>query len=197
MFAGVFPPFFQFPCLCLNLVHCVNASSRSSFLVGPIISSPGSAAIDNKKRVYFAGPDMLSTAGGQRYQHFMIKAAGGINVAQSSKEGWSGITLEQLINWDPQVIIVADYCSSTPKSFLTDPRLKEIQAVKTDNVFKVPSFILSWDVPSPESLLGIMWLSNTLYPSTINFNLKKTIKKFYSSMYDYNPSNSELSTILD
>lgn len=155
------------------------------------------AAIDNKKRVYFAGPDMLSTAGGQRYQDFMIQAAGGINVAKSSKEGWSGITLEQLISWDPQVIIVADYCSATPKTFLTDPRLKEIQAVKTDNVFKVPSFILSWDVPSPESLLGIMWLSNTLYPSTINFDLNKIIKRFYLSMYDYNPSNSELSAMLD
>lgn len=153
--------------------------------------------IASKKRVYFAGPDMLSTSGGDRYQHFLIEAAGGINVAEQNRGGWSGITIEQLIAWDPQVIIVAEYGSARPKSFLNDSRLKGIKAIKTGQVFKIPSFIFSWDVPTPESLLGIMWLANKMYPSRVSFDLKKEIRSFYSTMYDYTPSQSEIISILD
>jgi iron complex transport system substrate-binding protein len=152
--------------------------------------------ITRKKQVYFAGPTMLSTSGGDRYQHFLIQAAGGVNVAKANRGGWSGITIEQLISWNPEVIIVARYGAARPDSFVKDLRFREIQAVKKGQVLQVPSFIFSWDVPTPESLLGIMWLANTLYPNRVTFDLNNEIKSFYSKMYDYTPSQAEIDSIL-
>jgi len=81
--------------------------------------------------------------------------------------------------------------------YFHDSRLKGIKAIKTGQVFKIPSFIFSWDVPTPEALLGIMWLANKIYPSGVDFDLKEEIRSFYSTMYDYTPSQSEIISILD
>ncbi|HMB32063.1 MAG TPA: hypothetical protein VKN82_09590 [Desulfohalobiaceae bacterium] len=45
--------------------------------------------------------------------------------------------------------------------------------------------------------MGIMWLANKIYPSGVDFDLKEEIRSFYSTMYDYTPSQSEIISILD
>jgi len=152
--------------------------------------------IKNKKKIYYAGPNMLSTAGGDFYQNFIIEYAGGINVAHDNKSGWSNISVEQLIAWNPDFIFIGNYGTARIGSFMEDKRLKVISAVQSKDVYMSPSYIGPWDVPNPESILGIMWLANRLYPKEISFDMAQEMKKFYTICYGYTPDNNEIARVL-
>ena len=143
--------------------------------------------ITERKKVYFAGPAMLSTAGGDFYQNYVIEYAGGINVASQGRGGWCSVSLEHLLDWNPDFIFIGNYGTARATDFTDDPRLSEITAVKNSDVFMARYYIGSWDVPTPESLLGIMWLANTLYPEQISFDMNAEARGFYTRFHGTYP----------
>lgn len=155
------------------------------------------AHIGQRKKVYFAGPAMLSTAGGDFYQNFVIEYAGGVNVARDGSGGWCSVSLEHLLSWNPDFIFIGNYGTARVKDFTQDRRLKHITAVKNRDVFMSRSYIGSWDVPTPESLLGIMWLANKLYPEEVHFDMGAEMTEFYRTCYGYTPSRDEIASVLE
>jgi len=154
------------------------------------------AHMKDRKRVYFAGPAMLSTAGGDFYQNCVIEYAGGINVAGKGRGGWCAVSIEHLIDWDPDFIFIGNYGTARVESFTSDIRLQGIKAVKKGHVYMSRYYIGSWDVPTPESILGIMWLANMLYPDEIEFDMNREMKGFYETCYGYSPGDREIAEVL-
>ncbi|MDD2389402.1 MAG: ABC transporter substrate-binding protein [Desulfobacterales bacterium] len=152
--------------------------------------------IQQKKTVYFAGPSMLTTASGEHYQNFLIESASGINTAGESRGGWASISIEQLLKWNPDLIFIGNYGTARVGSFTGDSRLSDVAAVRRGNVFMSRFYIGSWDVPTPESILGIMWLAGKLYPEHIRFNMAEEMTYFYSTFYGYTPSSDEIEAVL-
>ena len=75
--------------------------------------------IQDRKKVYLAGAHgLLSTCSKDMYQDFIIEKAGGINVAHSLSGGWNRISTEQLINWNPDVIVSVRYCKEGDPNFI-------------------------------------------------------------------------------
>ncbi len=155
------------------------------------------SCIAERKKVYFAGPAMLSTAGGDFYQNFIIEHAGGINVAAEGSGGWCPVSVEHLLLWNPDFIFIGNYGTARVKDFLQDSRLSEITAVKNRDVYMSRSYIGSWDVPTPESLLGIMWLANMLYPEEVRFDMAAEMTEFYRTCYGYTPGADEIAGVLE
>ena len=153
--------------------------------------------VKNRKKVYFAGPSMLGTAGTDCYQDSLIGYAGGVNVAHALKGGWNTISVEHLLEWNPDLIFIGTYGNARVKSFANDSRLQDISAIRKKNVFMSRTYIGSWDVPTPESLLGIMWLANRLYPDDVRFNMKKEFKSFYETCYGYTPEEQDILSVLE
>lgn len=153
--------------------------------------------LTERKKVYFAGPAMLSTAGGDFYQNYVIEYAGGINVAGDGRGGWCSVSLEHLLAWNPDLIFIGNYGTARVRDFTGDPRLREISAVKDAAVFMARYYIGSWDVPTPESLLGIMWLANKLYPDEVNFDMANEMQEFYTTCYGYRPTEQEIMQVLE
>ena len=44
------------------------------------------------------------------FQHYLIEQAGGINVAAELTGGWQEVSAEQVVSWNPDVIILDPYC---------------------------------------------------------------------------------------
>ena len=138
----------------------------------------------DKPKVYIAGSDMYSTAGKDMFQNSLIDLCGGINVASSLSGGWSKISPEQLIQWNPDEIILTQYCGVKPADVLSNPSLKDINAVKNKKVYLIPSKISPWDMPCPQTILGIMWLSQKLNPEVFkDTNITKEADSFYEKFY--------------
>ena len=128
---------------------------------------------------------MLRTAGAGMYQNEMLALAGGQNVAAELKENyWADISYEQLLTWDPEVIVLASDASYTVEDVLADPALAEVDAVKNGRVYHMPGGVEAWDSPVPTSLFGSMWLASKLHPEQFAPSRYENIAtEFYKTFY--------------
>lgn len=140
----------------------------------------------NKPKVYMAGGSMYLTPGKNMFQNSFIELGGGINVAGSLSKSakWSEISAEQLIRWNPDIIILTQYSAVKPQDVLNNEGLKDINAVKNKKVYLIPSKMSSWDMPCPQTVLGIMWLNTKTNPEVFkDTNITKEVDDFYQKFY--------------
>ena len=138
--------------------------------------------------VYLAGnSSMLSTAGKNMYQSEMITLAGGKNVAEEIAEDyWVTISYEQLLAWNPEVILMASDASYTVEDVLSDPNLSQCRAVQNKMVIQMPDVAESWDSPVPGGILGSLWLASEIRPEEISSEFcSEMINEFYSAFYGF------------
>ena len=145
--------------------------------------------------VYFCGSSPLRAASGDMYQSLMVDAAGGISVTAGLHGYWNDVNIEQVLVWNPDVIIITSYGGLTPQQILEDPDWQGIPAVKNGRVYRMPALAAAWDTPVPDSLLGIMWLADKLYPDEVNIDLASECRTFYRDFYDYALSDEEVSRL--
>lgn len=140
-----------------------------------------------KKRVYLSGnSSFFSTAGNQMYQSDMITLAGGENVAKDIEDSyWVTVDYEQILAWDPEVIILAANAEYTVEEVLADENLASCTAIQNGDVYKIPSDVEAWDSPVPGGILGSVWLANVLHPEVITSQERdRIIKEFYETFYE-------------
>jgi iron complex transport system substrate-binding protein len=176
-----------------------NAEEINSYFEDKLtyIQQTTSALQDKKVKVYVSGSSLLSTFGKDYFQTFMIENAGGVSVSSSTIGGKIDISLEQLLAWNPDVIILTSYTPDSVQSVLSNPSLAVLKAVKDKRVYKLPTYIVSWDTPVPESFLGTMWIANKLYPKELSFDMVKEIKEFYLKVYNFNIPDDDLNKLID
>ena len=60
----------------------------------------------------------------------------------------------------------------------------------------MPKYLMSWELPVPETILGTMWLQSTLYPDNVKFNMNNEIKEFYKKFYQLDLTSKDIDGIL-
>ncbi|MBZ2175874.1 ABC transporter substrate-binding protein [Schnuerera sp. xch1] len=159
---------------------------------------------EDRVRVYYAeGPNGLETEPSGSWHAEIIDMVGGKNVAEVAVEGDYGkskVSIEQLISWNPEVIISWDderggYYSKISE----DPTWGDIDAVKDREVYEIPNRPFSWfdRPPSVNRILGVKWLGNLLYPEIFDYNMEEEVKEFYDKFYHYQLTEEELDELLE
>lgn len=141
--------------------------------------------------VYLAGnSDLLSTAGNGMYQSDMMSIAGGINVAQDIDDTyWVESSYEQIIDWNPDYIILASDAGYTVEDVMNDENLSVCTAVVNGNVYQIPSNAEAWDSPVPGGVLGSVWLASVLHPEVVTEDeCYEVVEEFYETFYDFSYS---------
>ncbi|MDR2855685.1 MAG: ABC transporter substrate-binding protein [Methanomicrobiales archaeon] len=138
---------------------------------------------DERLFVYMTKSEPLNTFDAEQYQSSMIEIAGASSVSAGESGADITINLEQLYLWDPDVIMLAPYCSASIEDIMVDSQWSDLKAVKNGAVYRLPKYLASWDLPVPESILGMIWLAQTLYPEYVDLNIEEEIVTFYSTFY--------------
>lgn len=119
-----------------------------------------------RPRVYFGrGTDGLETARPGSINAELLDFCGGHNVAASMKQGsLARVSMEQLLQWNPQVIVTQD--AAFAHRVRTDPLWRDISAVRTGRVHCAPALPFGWldSPPGVNRLIGIRWLLEHLHP---------------------------------
>jgi iron complex transport system substrate-binding protein len=156
-----------------------------------VASSTASILPEERVRVLFLGTDLTQVASGDMYQTDLIAAAGGISVSEELIGYWNEVNLEQILLWDPEVILIPPYGSIQPEDVLVNPDWAAIRAVRDRRVHRMPRVIAPMDAPVPESLLGVLWMACVFYPDWIRLDLAAEADRFYALYYDYDLSDAE------
>lgn len=119
-----------------------------------------------RPRVYYGrGPGGLETGLDGSINVEVIAAAGARNVAaQAGHGGLTRVSMEQILAWDPQVIITQD--PGFARHALQDPLWRGVAAVRGRRVHCAPSLPFGWldGPPGVNRLIGLRWLLTRLYP---------------------------------
>jgi iron complex transport system substrate-binding protein len=141
--------------------------------IDPILAKAKTIPQEQKKTVYYAeGMKGLQTDPSGSIHSLLIDLLGGINVAQTDVlpgKGMSAVSLEQLYVWQPEMILVwsgnHDDLDSY-KEIKSNSAWQKLNAVKNNRVYQVPWRPFGWidRPPGINRLIGLVWLSNLLYP---------------------------------
>jgi iron complex transport system substrate-binding protein len=174
------------------------AAARAAALVADFYRVFGMASVaaseapsGSRPRVLFLGADPLRVASGAMYQTGLIEAAGGVSVSADLAGSWNTVSLEQVLVWNPDVIVIPSYGDYTPADLLSSPDWRSVRAVHSGRVAKMPRVFGTMDTPLPESLLGVVWLSTLLYPERATFDVPAEARAFYSAYYGYSLAPEE------
>ncbi len=148
------------------------------------------------KVLYANGSNQISSEGKGWWGDAFITHAGGINVAQAL-ELKGALNAETLLEFDPDIVILSNNKNfqTSRESVQKNPLYKNLRAVQNDRVFVAPVGGFWWDRPSPEAILGIVWLAKVLYPQAMQeLNLYELTAKFYKDFYGYDLKKEEYAT---
>lgn len=154
---------------------------------------------NEKKKVYYAkDPNGLKTYAPGTQHVNLINICGGINVVQAPvSKGGMGVSMELILQWNPDVIITSD--SQFYKSVYSNSQWQTINAVKNKQVYMVPQSPFNWfeGPPGANTIMGIPWTAKVLYPDKFkDLDLKELTKEFYSNFYHYNLTDGQVTDIL-
>lgn len=139
-----------------------------------------------RPRVYYLrGPDPLTTQGRGSNTFWYGELAGANMVAkqQGALMGKGAISMEEMLQWDPEVIFIGRQYS--PALITADPRWKTISAVKHHRIYLMPDGVFFWD-GGIEGPLLLQFIAKTLYPSRfIDLDLPEEVIRFYRQFYRY------------
>ena len=115
----------------------------------------------------------------------MMQHAGAYNVAAATIKGFKQVSLENVLEWNPAVILVQDRYPDVVPQILNDQGWANIQAVKDKKVLLMPEYAKAWGYPMPEALaLGEVWLAKALYPQRFqDVDLDKMVNDYYQKFY--------------
>ena len=149
-----------------------------------------------RKKVYFScSDDGLECFSKNSYPQFIVELAGGVFVARDTNEEVNTtITLEQIIAWDPDAIIMGR--TGSTDGVVKDARWSEISAVKNGMVLLPPDGVMFWDY-SGECVLLMQFLAKTLYPDLFkDIDMVKETMAYYKNFYGYDLSAENARNIL-
>lgn len=131
------------------------------------------------------------------YMNTWMTAAGATNVGADVQYSTTNATsVEQILEWNPEVLFVSSMTALTPADVYADAALAELDAVQNKRVYAVPSGGFWWDPPSAEANLTMIWAAQVLYPETADFDLRTEMQTHYDFLYGYELSDDEIDDIL-
>ena len=122
--------------------------------------------------------------------------AGGRNVAAGIDGNMKPISPEEVIRWNPDVIIIGAGAGS-----LADSEFKtlfgSVKAVQQHRVWQNPAGVFPWDRYGTEVALQIQWAAKQLHPALFpQLDLVSATQAFYHQFYDYSLTADDAQRIL-
>jgi len=144
---------------------------------------------------YITGRNVFATQGGAGTSRWLLEMAGARMVSRDLNRNFLDVTMEQVIAWDPEVILVGGL--TTPDAIRNDPRWKAIRAVRHNRVYTCPEGIFIWGHGSSEGHLFVLWLAKILHPELFrSFDLVRETREYFSRFYHYPLTEAEAHRIL-
>jgi iron complex transport system substrate-binding protein len=152
-----------------------------------------SVPIDRRPRVlHLASISPLEADGSGTMIDEWIHLAGGRNAATGLAGALKPVTVEQILRWNPDIIIVGGQAKTA-----LGHDLSTIPALQGKRIVKNPSGVFAWDRYGPEFPLQLLWAARQLNPSLFReLDLERECRDFYRRFYSYNLSPAEAHLIL-
>ena len=153
--------------------------------------------VSSQPLVYYGrGTAGLQTGGKGSINVEVLEILGARNAAAEAHAGLVTVSFEQVILWDPEVILTTD--PNYWASVWTDSRWRAVKAVAAKRVYLSPNLPFGWfdSPPGANRLLGIWWAGKLLYPAAFDIDLRAKVREFHRLFYHREPTPEQLDALL-
>ena len=150
-------------------------------------------AEEDRKRVLFLfqyDENTMITSGSSFFGQWWCDASGSINVANgvSADNSNAVITMEQVYEWDPEVIVITNFTKTQPDDLYNNAigsdDWSSITAVKNKQVYKMPLGTYRTYTPGVDTPMTLEWLAVILYSELFpEFDLAEDVRSYYNDLY--------------
>ena len=144
-----------------------------------------------------------STSGEKQFARFELESTGAIHVARDVKENFIKLDMEQIYEWNPDIIYLSTFTAYKPEDLYNNTAAanddwSQVKAVKNKNVHKFPIGIFHWYPPSADAPLALLWLAKNNNPDLFkDVDLSKRIKDYYKDLYEIDLSDADIDYIFN
>jgi len=167
-------------------------------LTGAVAKAIESVPEDKRPGVYYArGPRGLETGFTGSINTELLEAAGGRNVAQGGDGRLGSVSPEQVLAWNPEVIVTLDPAFAA--AVRTDPLWRDVRAVQAGRIYVAPQLPFSWfdAPPGVNRVIGLRWLAGLLYPDLFPQPMTEVVRDFYHRFYHVDLDVAQAAALLD
>ena len=164
--------------------------------IATITQRAAAVAPERRPRVYYArGPRGLETGLGGSINVETIELLAR-NVAGATRGGLATVSIEQVLLWNPEVIITID--QDFAANVRGDAAWAPVAAVRAGRVHHSPKLPFGWVdfPPCVNRLIGLWWLAKILYPDLFPEDLRALTRDFYARFYHVTVSDAQLDRVL-
>ena len=142
---------------------------------------------------------ILKCSGSNFFGDWWINTSGGVNVAADLK-GPAEISMEQIYQWNPDKIIINNFCSFLPEDLyennLEGLDWRPVKAVQNKEVYKVPLGTYRWFPPSSDTPVALYWFAKTIQPELFkDVDMDQELKNYFKQYYNFDLNDEELQKI--
>ena len=142
--------------------------------------------VEKAKLLYLLGDTGLNViAKGSYHAEIIDLLSDNLAVVESPSSKGSGneIDMEQLLAWNPDVILFAP--NSVYATVGDDAAWQQLNAVKNGKYYEVPMGPYNWMgfPPSVQRYLGMLWMASLLYPDAVEYDLKTEVQEYFRLFY--------------
>lgn len=114
----------------------------------------------------------------------------------SSKGTGNEVDMEQILNWNPDVVLFAP--GSVYATVGEDPAWQQVTAIAEGNYYEVPMGPYNWMgfPPSVQRLLGMMWLSDLLYPEEAGYDMYEAVSEYFNLFYHCSITEEQYNSLI-
>ncbi len=154
--------------------------------------------------IYYAeGAEGLQTEPESSQHMLAFLEAGALDVATCEETyggGMTDVSLEQVLKWDPEVIISWDseLRGGAYDDIKTNPDWAQITAVKDGRVYAMPNLPWAWcdRPPGVNRIIGLEWVCNLLYPEIYDIDIVERTQEFFKVMLNVDITRDQALDVL-
>ena len=143
-------------------------------------------SVDKVNLLYITGDEGLNViAQGSFHAEVIDLLSNNLAVVDepSSKGTGNEVDMEQILNWNPDVILFAP--GSIYDTVAGNESWQTISAIQSGKYYEVPMGPYNWMgfPPSVQRLLGMTWMAKVLYPEAADYDLYTEVSTYFELFY--------------
>lgn len=151
------------------------------------------ADVKEKQKVLFLfqyDENTMVTSSSSFFGQWWCDAVGAENVAYDvpADNANAKITMEQVYEWNPDVIIITNFTPTTPDDLYNNAigsdDWSQVKAVQDKRVYKMPLGTYRTYTPGVDTPNTLKWLAQAVYPELFtDYNVSSDVKDYYKTLY--------------